>query len=381
MQSLPKPNDGHAGTPNPAGQASEVSAEESKKPATIQGVKMGIPLDLPRLARPVIQRQILAIADCENDTSSVAATLRYAGILGKQGKLKSRVCGVSVVQTGDLLHKNFPSPDVVRFWQDLRSATAMEDCSLTLIAGNHELEIWRRLEDGEHLGIKRREQGEVRALIRTMRLFHVEGSVLFLHGYPTVKLLRHMQAYRIGTGNDLNDYNKDCFQAAFDNPKLLARYAYPRRNACRGCLLHDVPDPERYYHRHGIEVAALLKSLGIDLVVHGHRPERTGVQRDYEVQRYLPGVRMINHDVQLRLHGLGATVIRQVENGPMDLILVNRTNAKPSLRADVRHLLRAPAQPAKAQPGFKAMGLDGKLAGFIHDRDLIAPGIIAANRR
>lgn len=342
---------------------------------------MGIPLDLPRLARPVIQRRILAIADCENDTSSVAATLRYVGILGKQGKLKSRVRGVSVVQTGDLLHKNYPSPDVVRFWQDLRSATAMEDCSLTLIAGNHELEIWRRLEDGEHLGLKRREQGEVRALIRTMRLFHVEGSVLFLHGYPTVKLLRHMQAYRIGTGNDLNDYNKDCFQAAFDNPKLLARYAYPRRNACRGCLLHDVPDPERYFRRHGLEVAALLRSLRIDLVVHGHRPERTGVQRDYEVQPYLPGVRMISNDIQLRLQGLGATVIRQAETDPTELLLLNRSSAKPSLRTDVRRLLRAPTQPATKPPSLKTIGLDGKLAGFVHDRDLIAPGIIAANRR
>lgn len=337
---------------------------------------MGIPIDLQRVARPVVQRRLLAIADCENDTDSVTATLRYVGILGKKRKFKSKVSGACVIQTGDLLHKNQPNPDVARFWGELRNATAMADCSLRLVAGNHELEIWRRLGAGAQLGLKRREQEEVRRLVRTMSLFHVEGSMLFMHGYPTVKLLRHMQAYRIGTGNDLNDYNRDCFQPAFDDPKLLARYAYPRRNACRDCLLHDVPDPARYYRRNGSEISALLRALGITLVVHGHRPERSGAQRDYELQRYLPGIRMISNDIQLRVQGLGATVIRQVESGPTEVLLVNPGNAKPTLRRDVRRLLRAPMQPAKEPPIRRTIGLDAKLAGFLHDRDLVAPGII-----
>jgi len=245
------------------------------------------------------------------------------------------------------------------------------------VAGNHEIEIWRRLESGERLGLKRREQGDVRGLIRTMKLFHVEGSILFIHGYPTVKLLRHIQAYRIGTGNDIDTYNQDCFQAALDNPKQLIRYAYPRRNACRGLLLHDVPDPARYYRRHGREVSALLGSLGIDLVVHGHRPERSGIQKDFELERWLPDVRMINNDIQLRLQGLGATVIRQVENGPTDLLFFNRISSTYAHRCEIRRVLRAPSPPVATAPDFEETAREGQISGLLRRRDLIAPGIAA----
>ena len=50
-----------------------------------------------------------------------------------------------------------------------------------------------------------------------------------------------------------------------------------------------MPDPARYYRRHGREVAALLGAFGIDLVIDGHRLERTGVQKDYELESWLPG--------------------------------------------------------------------------------------------
>jgi hypothetical protein len=67
------------------------------------------------------------------------------------------------------------------------------------LAGNHELEIWRRLQSGEHLGLKRRDRQAMKGLIGTTRLFHVSGSMLFIHGYPALKLLHHLHAYRSGT--------------------------------------------------------------------------------------------------------------------------------------------------------------------------------------
>jgi hypothetical protein len=176
-----------------------------------------------------------------------------------------------------------------------------------------------------------------------------------------------MQAYRLGTGKDINDYNRDCFKPALDDPKLLARYAYPRRQACRGCLLHDVPDPERYYRHHGAEVAALLRFLGIDLVVHGHRPERSGTQVDYEHATWLPGIRMISGDIQLRSRGLGATLLRQADDHPPDLLFINRSAATAAQRSDARTLLRAPASEVVAPAGNSRGGADGRIFEMILD--------------
>ena len=294
----------------------------------------------PGRSKPLQQRRVVAIADCENDTASVQASLRFAGLCGKRGGFKAKSRGACIVQTGDLLHKNRPNPSVVEFWEGLRAAAAGAGCALHLIAGNHELEILRRLRSRARLGLKRCDREAAQRLIRSTQLFHLEGSMLFIHGYPTVRLLRHMLAYRSDTGNSLNDYNRDHFQAAFDDADVLARYAYLRSGAYRNALLHDVPDPESYYRRHGQEVAALLGALGIDLVVHGHRPERSGVQTDYEWRRLLPGIRMISHDIQLRLQGLGATVIRQMGRGPVEVSFINREQATPSHRAEVRRALR-----------------------------------------
>ncbi len=282
------------------------------------------------------EKRIVAISDCENGTACVKQSLRFAGFLSKQGQLRPEARHATIVQTGDLLHKRAPNPSAIEFWEDIRTAGEKKGCAVQILAGNHELEIWQRLQSGQDLGLKRQQQKAVKAFIRTTRLFHVEGSILFIHGYPTVGLLRDMRRYQRRTGKNMNRYNKDCFQPALDNAKQLLHYSYPRGNASRGTLLHDVPDPAHYYRRHGKEVAALLSSLDIDLVVHGHRPERSGIQADYELQRWLPGIRMINTDIQLRQRGLGATVIRQVRDGRPDVLFVNRRNASSAHRKCVR---------------------------------------------
>ena len=347
--------------------------EESVHPATVRASTTGSSVYQLRLARPARQRRVLVVADSENDTEGVQNSLRFAGLVGKRGKFKKKASGAQIVQTGDLLHKNAPDPAVVVFWDELRTAAERAGCSLHIVAGNHELEIWRRLRSGERLGLKRREQRMVEDLIRTTRLFHVEGSMLFIHGYPTVKLLSHMHAYRTGTGKDLNDYNQDFFQPALDDSNQLAQYAYPRRRNRLGCLLHDITDPERYYRRHGKEVAGLLTSLGIDLVVHGHRPERSGVQADFEFARWLPGVRMISNDVQLRVMGLGGTVIRQVGNDPADLLFVNKSDASVAHRSHVRKLLRDPSRPNAKTLAHAKLATGGEIFAMIHDHRWEAP--------
>jgi hypothetical protein len=194
--------------------------------------------------------------------------------------------------------------------------------------------------------------------------------MLFIHGYPTVTLLRHVQTFMEGAGNRINDYNQECFRPALDNTDRLAQYAYLRNNPRQGNLLHDVPNPERYYRRHGREVADLLGSLGIDLVVHGHRPERSGVQQDYELQRWLPGIRMISNDVQLRQQGLGATVIKQVDSRSPEVCFFNGPNATSVHRTAARSLLRAPAQPSSGKLSYpERVTLDGQVYNFLRKRD------------
>ncbi len=296
--------------------------------------------------------------------------MKFAGLLNKKGGFKAKARDAHIVQTGDLLSKHGPDPAVVRFWEELRGAAQAAGCSLHLVAGNHELEIWRRLEAGERLGLTRREQKAMKELIRSMKLFHVDGSMLFIHGYPTATLLRHVRAFLEGAGNRINDYNLECFRPALDNTDRLAQYAYPRNNSRQGNLLHDVPNPERYYRRHGTEIADLLGSLGIDLVVHGHRPERSGVQQDYELQRWLPGIRMISNDVQLRQQGLGATVIKQADGCSPDVCFFNGPNATSSHRAAAKALLRAPAQPSSDKPPYpERVMLDGQVYNFLRQQD------------
>ena len=288
--------------------------------------------------RPSIRRHAVVIPDCENETDSVRASLHFAGVLNKKGKFRARAQGIDIIQTGDLLHKQAPDLSVLRFWSRLRDAVQANGGTLHLVAGNHEIEIWRRLEAGAHYGLKRRELGELRAAIRSTKLFHIDGSILYIHGYPTVGLLRDMQTFQRSTGGTLDSYNRYRFQKALDEPKQLARYGYQRRAIPRGCLLHDVLDPERYYADHGAETADLLWSFGIDTVVHGHRPERSGVQTDYELQHRLPGIRMISGDVQSRRHGLGAAIVRQQDDVPPEVYFVNRANASRSHRKEVKPL-------------------------------------------
>ncbi len=369
----PRPLEARPGTGVEAKAAEPIASprvEAAAAPPPLPG--WVIPLDPRPIPRSPVARRVVVIGDCENDSSCVEATLRFLGALDKRGGLKARIRGAQIVQTGDLLQKNAPSLGIVRFWEGLRSAAAVAGCGLHLVAGNHELEIWRRLQGGERLGLNPEGQRAVQSFIRSLVLFHVEGSALFLHGYPTLDLLRDLQAYRRDRGRPLNDYNAERFQRALGDSRQLARYAYLRGDQSRAPLLYDLADPGRYYRRHGREVARLLGALGIGLVVHGHRPERSGLQTDYELRKWLPGIRMINNDIQLRLQGLGATLIQQGDRGPAEVYFVNRSTLTLSDRDDARRLLRADVvagdaaapldQPSPRRPVSSLVPL-GKLAG------------------
>ena len=236
---------------------------------------------LAKVLRFPVRHLAIGIPDCENETDAVCATLRFAGVLNKKGQPRERAGRVQIVQTGDLLLKRAPDPAVVRFWQRLGAKVAQGGGALHLVAGNHEMEIWRRLRAGERFGLSRPDLARLAAHIRSTKLFHLDGSTLYLHGYPTVAFLRDLERYCARTGRAPERYNRDRFAKALRDPKKLAAFDYAADGG-RG-LLHDVSSPRQYYRRHGKEVAGLLAGFGVATVVHGHRPERDGVQTDFEL--------------------------------------------------------------------------------------------------
>jgi hypothetical protein len=103
-----------------------------------------------------------------------------------------------------------------------------------------------------------------------------------------------------------------------------------------------VSDASRYYKKHGRTVGAVLAQLKIEIVVHGHRPQRSGIQVDYEFGKWIPEVRMIGNDTMVRSRGIGATVIRVASSGAADIDFINKKTKSEKLRRRVRKNLREP---------------------------------------
>ena len=101
-------------------------------------------------------------------------------------------------------------------------------------------------------------------------------------------------------------------------------------------------DASRYYKKQGRLVSVVLAQLKIDIVVHGHRPQRSGVQVDYEFGKWIPKVRMIGNDTMVRRRGIGATIIRVASSGALDMVFINTKTESKKLRRKVQKYLRDP---------------------------------------
>jgi hypothetical protein len=122
----------------------------------------------------------------------------------------------------------------------------------------------------------------------------------------------------------------------------MRQYAYARDNLKTHYLLYDVADASRYYKKQGRAVGAVLAKLKIDIVVHGHRPQRSGVQVDYEFEKWIPGIRMVGNDTMVRRKGIGASVISLTSSGDLDMVFINTRTISKKLRKKVRKILREP---------------------------------------
>ena len=137
-------------------------------------------------------------------------------------------------------------------------------------------------------------------------------------------------------GKDLNCFNTDHYKKAFRSINAVKQYAYVRERRQANYLLYDVVNASRYYKKHGRLVGDVLAQLGIDIVVHGHRPQRSGVQVDYEFGKWIPNVRMIGNDTMVRRKGMGATVITATASETPNIIFINTKNRSSKLRRKVQ---------------------------------------------
>jgi hypothetical protein len=295
-----------------------------------------------RAERPAFPARCIVFSDTDNDVNSVKNTLRFAGILNEKGKLTDNLEEITIFHTGDLIDKKNPDPSVVDYWQLLQQDAPTKGCHVKLIVGNHEQEIWQKIKAGEKCGMGAKQADRLNDFIEDLDLFYVAGPVLFIHGYPTLEFLQTLLHFKEVTRKDLNCFNTDHYKKAFRSVNAMRQYAYIRANRRANYLLYDVADASRYYKKQGRLVGAVLAQLKIGIVVHGHRPQRSGLQVDYEFSKWIPKIRMVGNDTMVRRKGIGATYIRTTSSGALDIVFINTKTESNKLRRKLRKDLRAP---------------------------------------
>jgi hypothetical protein len=298
--------------------------------------------------RPAFASSCIVFSDTDNDVNSVRNTLRFAGILNKKGEITETLEGITILHTGDLIDKKNPDLSIVQYWQLLQQDARTKGGHLKLIVGNHEQEVWQNIRAGKEYGIGAKQSHWLKEFIESLDLFYVAGPVLYIHGYPTLEFLEVLLHFKEITGKELNCFNTDHYKKAFRSINAMRQYAYARENRKTHYLLYDVADASRYYKKQGRGVGAVLAKLKIDTVVHGHRPQRSGVQVDYEFENWIPGVRMIGNDTMVRRRGIGASVISMSSSGALDTVFINTKTISKKLRKRVKKILRQPSITTRA---------------------------------
>ena len=289
--------------------------------------------------RPAPTDRFIIFSDTDNDLESVKSTLRFAGILNRKGEFTADTEGITIVHTGDLISKANPDPSVVDYWEILAQDALRHGCRVKLIAGNHEQETWLQMKAGKKPGIAGSQAPRLNRFIENLDLFHVTGPILFLHGYPTVEFLQALLHYKEVTGEDLNQFNEDHYKKSLISMRAMKQYAYVRNGRKIHHLLYDIKDAGSYYKKNGEDINSILSDLDIRVIVHGHKPQKSGLQADYELNEWVPGVRVINNDTNVSRRGIGATVIRKASSGSFEIAFINSKDRTEEHSLTIRRIL------------------------------------------
>lgn len=245
----------------------------------------------------------LVLSDTDNDFQSVLHILWLAGLCDKHGCWIPEIKNIHVIHTGDWLNKWNPNPHVLDGLKRLKE-TVPEGCHLTLLNGNHELSILQMADQG----LKTSLTTEDLDFIRQQDVIHIDKDTLFLHGYPTLDLLMILKQFQREEifGQGCNNRLKNLF---FEGKYPLFRESQGLR------IIGDVKNPKLYYNQknqsgypRGNYIGRLLEELKIKTIIHGHKPTNL-TQLDYELEAFIPGIRLINNDNHIRQNGLGGVIL------------------------------------------------------------------------
>lgn len=299
----------------------------------------------------------LVLSDTDNDLELVKYMLWLTGLCKKTGRWKKGVRHFRVLHTGDWLNKQNPSPEVLDFFSTLK-ASAPASCEVVLLMGNHEVEVLQRAA----AGVPSRLTRDQLAFIRQQDVLYVSGNILYIHGYPTVKLVTLLLQIQQET-NDLNLFNRRVRKAFHEG-----RYALFRGQEGLE-LIGDVRRIKSYYAKrsvgmttNGAQVGQLLHRLNLETVIHGHRPQGM-VQKDYEFQDEVAGVRMINNDNQSRMAGVGGIVVDA--DSYVRFInpkVMHRLGGEKAVRERVRMVLGTHPKAGAAMKRARVAGVRGGLS-------------------
>ncbi|MBF0380112.1 MAG: metallophosphoesterase [Magnetococcales bacterium] len=261
----------------------------------------------------------LVISDTDNDIQTTIYSLWLTGLCDQYGNWKPGLPNIQVVHTGDWLNKWRPSRQAVAFYKNLQQS-APTQCPVTLLNGNHELEILHMYDNKFSSPLK----DDDIDFIRNQGIIHITANTLFLHGYPTLNLaniLMQMKREELA----LVDFPTRLHKVFYENKRPL--YSEPQGME----IIGDLRRPKYYYEKQvenhknsqGQEIAGILQSLDINSVVHGHKPNNS-VQIDQELAKQLPGIRLINNDNRIKQTGLGGMLI----SSDSEVILLNPETMK-----------------------------------------------------
>ncbi|QQS61441.1 MAG: metallophosphoesterase [Candidatus Moraniibacteriota bacterium] len=239
------------------------------------------------------------ISDIHNDCLAARTTLEQRGILDSDGEWKKGISRIHLVFTGDNVNKDSPESETFRFLKHLKK-TAPEHCEVTVLVGNHEIDLLLRSADGEKC-LKKKEI----KFLKNCEIVYKKGSILFLHGYPTRELLQELLVQYEENNGDVatsdwvvNQRFSEIVSTlleerplGIDKKETLHSCDFGSTEKHLGGLTED-----QYYKEYGEEISTLLKRMGVTLVVHGHKKNISGGQR---MEEYIPGVCMIDNDVAL----------------------------------------------------------------------------------
>lgn len=284
--------------------------------------------------------RIITFSDTDNDTECVSSTLEFAELVGADGALTEELAGLSIVHTGDVLDKKAPNFEASDYWIELEGEVSKRGGAVKVLAGNHEQELWQRVKSGEDYGASQKTLSRVCSFVENLDLFYVDGPVMFIHAYPTVGFLQTLLRYRNDTGSHLNDFNSEHYREAFESNDLLAQYSGVGGETNEHHILYDFDEVKAHYKEYGAEISATLAEMEIDVLIHGHRPQHSGVQADYEFARWVPDIRIVGNDTVVKAHGFGATLVRLELGRSAELCFLNSKASSKKIRKAALSLLR-----------------------------------------